>query len=128
MIEAGQSTGFASESVSKTCLPPGLRRQDFEGHQSVQGRLASPIHGAHPSLPQQLLNLQLRKKPRDLRHCRRHKTWKAARLSGRWGRAGAEAGLHQTGRTQPLRRVGRQRLVTDWACGFSAHDCFPSFF
>jgi hypothetical protein len=72
MIEFGQGLGFPSEAFGKGGMLLGFHRQDFQGHDSIQTRLAGFIDHAHAAHAEQFDDFQLRELRRQLGRVRRN--------------------------------------------------------
>ena len=66
MIEFGQGPGFPAEALGKGGMWGGSLRQDFQGDDSIQVRLASLVDHAHAAHADQFNDLQLRELRRQL--------------------------------------------------------------
>ena len=71
VTEAREGAGFAIEAIGKAPAIGGLWREDFQGDEALEGRLARFVHGAHASLAEERNDFELREKPRDFLQRRR---------------------------------------------------------
>ena len=61
MVQPGQRAGFAIEALGEIRSGGGLRREDFQRDDPVQGGLAGLVDGAHAAFADEVEDLQLRK-------------------------------------------------------------------
>ena len=117
MVQPGQRPGLAGEPLGERRVLRRVGRDHLERHDPVEVLLPGLIDRAHAAAAEQLQDLELRESAaarsahspagRRLRAGGRRRHGHAV---GRVdGSVAGQAARHQTGRAEPLRRIGRQR-------------------
>ena len=108
VVESGEGAGFAVEAFGEAGAAGGLRREDFQGDQPVEGGLAGFINGAHPAFSDKTEDFELGK---ELRH-----VFDSGRLErGGFGLgAGFSALFEKAGRAKALQGAGRKWGAAFW--------------
>jgi hypothetical protein len=107
-----KSQNTTGESLGKCRIATEFRREDLQGDDAVEARLADLVNKTHAALADQFDHFPLRKRGGDFLQW-----WRAVAMSG-WLLGIAE----QAGGAEPARRVGRDGNVAGGAViGFHTH-------